>query len=176
MYSISNENELIEPDVASALQDYVSIQLDIDSTKIKAAALIAQRIDIARVIGKDNLSRCILDPTGQNQQTTADEQLTALVKIPWLYFTYSRLLTMFQGVYTDSGLILSEENAVESRSAARQMSNEIRSIAETFMIDVIDFLEEEADNDLTKDLSEVKTSESSNRIRVFGGKENRGSN
>ncbi len=42
MYSLGLENKLISSDIAEMMQDYVSIQLDIDNTKIKAAALVAQ--------------------------------------------------------------------------------------------------------------------------------------
>lgn len=57
MYNSHLENQLLMPDVADALQNYVSIQIDIDDTKIKAAAYAAQRIDIQRVIGQENLNQ-----------------------------------------------------------------------------------------------------------------------
>ena len=70
MYDIRLENRLISPDIADMMQDYVSIQLDIDSTKIKAAALVAQEMDIKRVIGAVNLKRVI----GIDQYTEAPDQ------------------------------------------------------------------------------------------------------
>ena len=59
MYSLGLENRLISSDIAEMMQDYVSIQLDIDNTKIKAAALVAQEMDIKRVIGDANLDRVV---------------------------------------------------------------------------------------------------------------------
>jgi hypothetical protein len=56
------------------------------------------------------------------------------------------------------------------------MSNEIKAVADTFMEDVIEFLEEEADEDDDKDLDDVKPQRLASRIRTFGGVEWRGTN
>lgn len=168
MYSAKAENQLILPEIAEAMQDYVSIQLDIDNTKIKAASLVAQNIDIKRLIGKENLQRCI------GQESTAsvkDKELLALIIPPLCYFTYARCLKMFQGILTDSGYIIEGSNEAETRNAAKSVSLEMKGIAETFMLDVMEFLEEESPND-----PEVKPHNNTPRVRVFGGEECRGSN
>ncbi len=59
MYNVNLENRLISSDIDDIMQDYVSIQLDIDNTKIKAAALVAQEMDIKRTIGAVNLERVV---------------------------------------------------------------------------------------------------------------------
>ena len=170
-----NENALILPDITLALQDYCSIQADIDDVKCKAAELIAQNIDIKRLIGIENLNRCIVDPTVTAERSTADKELTALIIPPLCYFTYSRLLLMFHTTFTDSGLITSADDGAEQRNAAKSLSKEVKGVAESFMIDVFEFLEEEADNDPTiTDTSKPENLTPS--IRVSGGREFRGSN
>ena len=176
MYNGLNENELILPEVADALQDYVSIQLDIDETKVKAAAIVAQNIDIKRIIGKDNLLRCIIDPTGDEEQSDSDKQLTALIIPAWCYYTYSRLLKMFHTIFTDSGLVSASDDGAESRNAAKSLSNEMKSIAESYMLDVTEFLDEEAEADSSIDTTQYDESKLTPRIRTFGGSEWRGSN
>lgn len=166
MYSSVTENQLILPDIAAAMQDYVSIQLDIDDTKVKAGALVAQNIDIKRLIGKANLVRLV-----KQELTTKDRELKALIIPPLCYFTYSRCLLMFQGILTDSGYVIEGSNEAETRNAAKSVSKEMKGIAETFMQDVMEFLEEESPND-----REIKKENMTPRIRVFGGKENRASN
>lgn len=165
MYDSNLENELILPDIANVMTDHVSIQIDIDERKVKAAALVAQRIDIKRVIGQDNLDR-VIDQA--NDASIADKQLRALIIPTLCYFTYYRCLTMFQGTFTDSGYIT--ETEAETKSIAKSQASEIKGIAEEFMRDVIEFLEEEDPNtDATAD-KQVPN------VRVFGGKECRGSN
>jgi hypothetical protein len=176
MYYGINENALILPEIADALRDYCSIQYDIDEGKCKAAELIAQNIDIKRIIGADNLKRCIIDPTGIIVQTTADKELTALIIPPLCYYTYSRLLLMFHTTFTDSGLVSATDDGAEARNAAKSMAKEVKSVAESFMLDVIEFLEEEADEDPTKNTNDIKSENLSPKIRSFGGRENRGSN
>ena len=175
MYNGINENALILPDIADALKDYCSIQYDIDDVKCKAAELIAQNIDIKRIIGVDNLNRCIVDPTGETEQTTADKELTALIIPPLCYYTYSRLLLMFHTTFGDSGLISSEDDGAEARNAAKSMAKEVKGVAEAFMADVIEFLEEEADNNNNITAAEM-TDKLTPKIRTFGGSESRSSN
>ena len=166
MYNANLENQLIIPDIANAMVDYVSIQLDIDESKVKAACIVAQNIDIKRIIGKDNLERCI----GQDTETpSADQELKALIIPPLCYYTYSRLLLMFQGVFTDSGYAL-ESTETEPRNAAKSVSKEMKGIAETLMIEVTDFLKLESPG------TEPSSSKLTPRVRIFGGKENRASN
>ena len=176
MYSGLNENELILPNIVDALHDYCSIQLDIDETKCKSAQLLAQSIDIKRVIGETNLQRCIEDPTGDNPMTDADKQLRALIIPPLCWYTYSRLLLLFHTTFTDSGLVSAQDDGAEARNAAKGLSNECKSVAESMMLDVIEFLEEEADEDPTIDTEEFDKGKLTPSIRVMGGREWRGSN
>ena len=162
MFRALAENQLILPDIADVLQDYTSIQVDIDSTKIKAAALIAQNIDIKRLIERENLDRVI----GISKDSSeADRALLQLIIPPLCYFTYSRCLLMFQGVLTDSGYIVEAGEEAVSRNAAKALSTEIKGIAETLMQDVIDFLEDERPGEQLDDRYLTP------RIRVFGGEE-----
>ena len=176
MYNGINENALILPDIADALKDYCSIQFDIDDTKCKAAELIAQTIDIKRIIGADNLSRVIEDPTGERVMTTADKELQALIIPPLCWYTYSRLLLLFHTTFTDSGLVSATDDGAEERNAAKSLAKECKGVAETLMIDVMDFLEEEAENDPAIEDSGLTGKSLTPRIRVFGGSESRGSN
>lgn len=168
MYNSSLENSLILVDIVDQMVDYVSTQPDLDESKAKAAEIVAQRIDLTRLIGKVNVERCIEKPQG-TKLTGADLELRNLVIPPLVYFTYSRLLKMFQGTFTDSGFAL--QIGVEDRGNAKTQANEIYSIAETFMDDVFDFLEAEDSED-----EEVKPENKTPRIRIFGGKERRSSN
>jgi hypothetical protein len=163
MYNVNLENQLIITNIVDTMIDYVSLQPDIDESKVKAACIVAQKIDIARVIGKANVARCI-DP-----QTPADEELLDLVIPALCYFTYARLLKMFQGTFTDSGYIV-EGEAVD-KNMARSTGNEMSSIAEAFLLEVVAFLKLEDPNDEAVDKDKINP-----RIRVFGGKEIRASN
>ena len=167
MYSANNENQLILPNIDLALQDYVSIQLDIDNTRIKAAALLAQNVDLRRLIGKENVSRLV--ETFDNELSESDEELLDLIIPSYCYFTYSRLLLTFHGSYTESGYTNEELSAV--RNEAKSVSKEMKAIAESLMEDAFEFLRKENPNDV-----EVDESKLTPRIRVFGGCENRASN
>jgi len=150
-------------DSADALLDFVRLQPDIDETKVKAAELVAQKLDIQRLIGKDNVQACI------NPQTADDILLRELVIPSLCYFTYARLLKMFQGTFTESGYTTEAEG--EDRNTAKSVAAEMSSIAEAFMGDVFEFLEETTPND-----EDVKPENLTPKIRVFGGKESRASN
>ena len=167
MYSATAENQLILPDIADAMQDYTSIQLDIDNSKIKAAALVAQKIDIKRLIGKENLAR-VIDQA--DDASTADKELLALMIPPLCYFTYSRCLLMFHGVLTDSGFIVEGDNEAETRNNAKSQAKEIKGVAESLMLEVMEFIEAEEPGD------QLDKKKLTPRIRVFGGLEHRGSN
>lgn len=160
MYSSFNENNLILPDIADAMQDHVSIQMDIDVTRVKAASMVAQDIDISRLIGRANVQRCI-DP-----QTEADEELKLLVIKPLCFYTYVRSLKMFQGTLTDSGYVV--ESEAQDRNSAKSVANEMVQIAETYMQEVVAYLE--AENPQTK---EIKQENFTPQVRVFGGVESR---
>lgn len=168
MYDVGLENKLISSDIAEIMQDYVSIQLDIDNTKIKAAALVAQSIDITRVITKVNLDRVIGLDIYDDTIPAADLALRELLLAPWCYYTYARCLTMFQGTFTDSGYATEAE--AESRNAAKSVGQEMKAIGDSFMLQVVEFLESEDPN------TEADDEKLSPRIRTFGGRENRASN
>ncbi len=51
------EAELIIDDIVSCLVDYCSTQPDLDSAKAQSALLVAQRLDLTRLIGKANVVR-----------------------------------------------------------------------------------------------------------------------
>ena len=141
MYNSNLENSLISPDIVDILHDYVSIQLDMDSTRIKAAANIAQTIDISRVIGVDNLER-VKDP-----QNAADDALRYLVIPAWAYYTYARMLKMFNGSLTDSGYIVSEDAERGAKIAAKD-SEQAYSVAEVYMNIALDTLDAESTEDV----------------------------
>lgn len=163
MQSANLENSLILVDIADAMLDYVSIQPDIDETKVKAASLMAQKMDIQRLIGKTNLERCI------NPQTEADDNLKDLIIPALCYFTQARLLKAFPGTFTESGY--TKEELAENENTAKKVALEMSAAGETFMQDVFEFLETESPND-----ENVKEENLTPRIRVIGGKESFGSN
>tara|TARA_R110000803_G_scaffold110508_1_gene178897 strand:- start:369 stop:884 length:516 start_codon:yes stop_codon:yes gene_type:complete len=171
MYDINLENRLISSDIVDLMGDYVSMQMDIDSTKIKAAAMVAQKVDIGKIIGKVNLERVQGIDTGDESVDQADKDLYELLIAPWCYFTYSRALRMFQGAFTDSGFVI--EEGAESRDAAKSVASEMASIGLDFMDEVIEFLELETPN-VKEEMDKVK--QESTGIRTFGGVENRASN
>lgn len=168
MYDLTLENRLISTDIAEIMQDYVSVQLDIDNTKIKAAALVAQDIDLKRTIGQDNIDRVIGLDIYDTSVSDADINLRELLIAPWSYYTYARCLSMFQGTFTDSGYAI--ESEAISRDAAKSVAIEMKSIADSFMISVVEFLETENPDTVADD------AKLSSKIRTFGGKENRASN
>lgn len=168
MYNLGLENRLIEPEITDLLQDYVSIQIDIDITKVKAAALVAQEIDIKRVIGQANLDRVIQLDIYDEATPEADLNLRNLLLAPWCYYTYARCLSMFQGTFTDSGFAIEEGAA--SKDTAKAVANEMKGIGDSFMNAVVEFLHTEDPNTVADD--EKLTP----RIRAFGGQERRASN
>ncbi len=163
MYNSGLENNLISPDIADIMQDYCSIQLDIGDTKLKMSATVAQNIDIKKVIGKANLQRCI------EPQTNEDMELRELVIPTWCYYTYYRTITVGQGTLTESGYVIEEGAA--SLSTAKAVANQIKSIAEDYMGEVISFLTENGSSEKAE--MEKKNAP---RIRTMGGVERRGNN
>lgn len=167
MYNPELTKKLIVVDIAQALIDYTSIQADIDQSKIQTAELIAQRVDLKSLIGQANVDRCI-DPINRTRTIPPEDiQLRELVIPAIAYFTYSRLLRMFPGTFTDSGYIIEKE--ASDKGVTTNVSNEYRAIAETFMEEVFVFLKTESPND-----TKVKKENLTPSIRVFGGNEYRG--
>lgn len=166
MYRGINEVKLLRPDIADLLQDYTSIQLDIDDKRVKSAALIAQNIDIERVIGKGVLSRFVC--VDESELSDEDRCIYEYLIPAWCYFTYSRLLLMFHGSFSDSGFEIDSEGT--DRNIAKSVSKEHKSVAEHYMEKVIECL---PSTDCEKVQQKNKLTP---RVRVFGGKENRASN
>lgn len=164
MYNVELENNLISVDIVSIMEDYVSVQLDIDSTRIKAAANVAQTIDITRVIGQENLERA------KDPQNAVDDAFREMIIPAWVYYTQSRLLKMFNGTLTDSGYIVSEEAERGIKQASKD-AEQAYSIAEVYMNIALDSLDDESDTDVNID-RDILTP----KFRVFGGGEQRGSN
>ena len=169
MYNPNNTKKLVIVNIARAMQDYCSIQPDIDETKMQAAELVAQNIDLVRLIGRENVERCI-DPINlEDPPTEADIALRELVIIALCYYTYSRLLKMFPGTMTDSGYVVEEGAA--SKAILGNTAAEYYTVAETFMKDVMEYLKLEAPA-----TQSVKDENLTPNIRVFGGREHRASN
>lgn len=170
MYNPDNTKKLVIVNIAQALIDYVSIQPDIDQSKIQAAELVAQRVDLQRLIGKVNVDRCI-DPDNitPGPPPPADLALRELVIPALCYYTYSKLLRMFPGTFTDGGYVIEKESS--DKGVTANVSNEYASIGDTFMEDVFAFLKAETPDDKT-----VKPENLTPSIRTFGGKEYRASN
>lgn len=169
MYNPENTKKLVIVDIARAMQDYCSIQPDIDPTKMQAAELVAQNIDLVRLIGRDNVARCI-DPVNlETEPSEIDIELRQLVVVALCYYTYSRLLKMFPGTFTDSGYVVEEGAA--SKALLGNTAAEYYTIAETFMKDVMEFLKLE--NPATEKVKEMNLTPN---VRTFGGNERRASN
>jgi hypothetical protein len=169
MYNPDNTKKLIIIDIAQVLIDYTSIQCDIDSSKIHAAELAAQTMDLKRLIGADNVKRCLdpslLSPTPPN----SDLELRELVIPALCYYTYSRCLLMFPGTFTDGGYIIDKE--ASDKNVTINASNTYASLGDAFMEDVFKFLKTESPND-----TEIKPENLTPSIRTFGGNEFRATN
>lgn len=148
------------PDIVDQMTQYVPLQPDIDEIKVKAASLLAQTVDIDRLIGEDALNRTIGDNV-----TGADLELKKLLIPPLCYYTYSRLLLNFHGSYTDSGY--ENDELAASRNEAKSASKEMKGVAAHLMQKVIAFLEEE---NPSLDIDERKLTP---RVSVIGGRESR---
>jgi hypothetical protein len=96
------------------------------------------------------------------------QSLREMLIAPWCYYTYARCLSMFQGTFTDSGFAVEAESV--DKNAAKSVAQEMKSIGDSFMLPVVEFLELENPNTVADD------QKLSPRIRVFGGQEKRGSN
>ena len=77
MYSIDLENSLISPDIVNLMSERCSVQLDIDQTRIKSAAIVAQDIDLGEVLTKAQIERA------RNPQNEEDDELLELIIPAW---------------------------------------------------------------------------------------------
>lgn len=169
MYNPNLVKKLIIVDIAQSLIDYCSIQPDIDESKIQAAELTVQMVDLKRLIGQDNVTRCI-DPVSLiTPPPQADIDLRELILPAVAFFTYAKLLKLYPGTFTDSGYIIEKE--ASDRNVTTQVSNDYYAIAESFMDEVFKFLETETPNNTV-----IKPEDMTPSIRVFGGEEFRATN
>ena len=165
MYSSNLENELIIIDIEDVLQDFVSIQFDIDSTKLKAAQKLAIDLELTKFMSRENIDRCIDQPDDASE---ADKNLLKLVVPALCHFTYEKCLTYFQGALYDAGW--STENQVSSRAEAKNQSVLANSFGNQYMQSVVKFLEEENPN------ADTTIVESRPSTQAIGGEEYWGKN
>lgn len=162
MYNPQNELALLLPDISDRMTDFVGIQLDVEDTRIKASCLVAQDLDIKFVITDANWNRCFEEIDGETNPDYSEALYDLIIPVV-CFFTYSRLVSMMQGNYTDSGMSV-EEGALsinEAKSAAKQY----RAIGESYLGKVVDWLEaENGSTEATMDKSVL-------RVRSFGGEE-----
>jgi hypothetical protein len=160
MYS----TRIIIEDIIPAMISWCSIQPDIDEAKVRAANIVAQKMDIEAVIGAANIDRCV-DQTISSP--AADIQLKELLIPVICFFTFSRLLKLFPGTFTDSGYIV--EQGASDKNITRHTANDYSDTATVFLQDVLDFLKvENPEAAVEREQNVVK------RVMVIGGKENIG--
>ena len=113
MYNSELENQLILIDIKDALQDFVPIQFDISDTKLKAAQKLAIDLELTKFMSTDNIERCI---DQDDDASDADKSLLSLIIPPLCHFTYSKLLTYFQGSLYDAGWTTEDQAASRADS------------------------------------------------------------
>lgn len=160
-----DEIKVIIPDILPEMMKWCSIQPDIDETKLRAANVIAQRLDIKEVIGQVNIDRCI-DLTEESPEK--DLKLRSLLAPAICFFTYSRLLKLFPGTFTDSGYTIDKE--ASDKNVTRHTANDYSDTAVVFLKDALDYLALE--NPTSANAMEKKVFK---RIRTIGGRESIGS-
>jgi hypothetical protein len=163
MYSLQAEERLISVDIVNILSDRCSIQLDIDPTRVKASALIAQDIDLGDVLTEAQIERA------RNPVTAADEVFRELVIPAWAFYTYARCISLNTGSFTDSGYVL-EKEVGDIESILYKTEKSIISIAIKYLGKVLAFLDNETP-DIPSTTPGIKL-----RIKTMGGEENRASN
>ena len=158
------QNRIILEEIVDFMVLWCSIQPDIDEAKVKAANVVAQKMDIESVIGAANIDRC-LDITVSSPE--ADIQLKELLIPVICFYTFSRLLKLFPGTFTDSGYIV--EAGASEKNITRHTANDFSDTAKVFLQDVLAFLALESPENEIEIASNVKK-----RVVTFGGKENIG--
>lgn len=162
MYNSSNEVKLLLPDISDRLIDYVGIQPDIDDTRVKAACLVAQDLDVKKPLGSDNWDKCYEDTNG-NEDVEYDSDLFDLIVPALCFFTYARLLNMMQLNVTNGGAMVEEEAL--SIGEVRAASKQYRAIGEAYLQEAVEYLQDDdPDTEATMDKSVL-------RVRSFGGRE-----
>lgn len=163
MYYAENENDIIVDDVVQALLDHVGIQPDINDQKIKASWLASQRLNVTKIVGRSVIDRCL------NPETPEDKELKRLLIPALANYTYSRCLSRFQGTLTDSGYHIDKE--ATDKNVAKSTSLDFFADADTYMEDVIEFLNKENPEGEAEARAKLAP-----QIRVIGGGERRASN
>lgn len=164
MYSSENENDLIVTDVVQVMLDAVGLQQDINEVKCKNSWLIAQEVDMERILDKSTFDRC------RTPLTEQDNKLRRLVLKALSFYAYARLLKGNQGVFTDGGYTVEKE--ATNINATNSVYNYHYSLGDVYMTKIIDFLKlENPQLDNTKLKTKLVP-----RIRKVGGREHRGSN
>tara|TARA_R110002051_G_scaffold27590_1_gene66215 strand:- start:447 stop:950 length:504 start_codon:yes stop_codon:yes gene_type:complete len=167
MYSSNLENELIIWDIENVLQDFVPIQYDIDSKKIKASQKLAIDLELTKFISKTDIARVV--DMDEDSASDADKELLQLITPALCHFTYEKVLTYFQGSVYDAGYSTENENTA-SRAEAKNAAAQANSFGNQYMMAVIDFLKAENPNtDATKENKRPS-------VETFGGGEHWGTN
>ena len=79
MYSSNLENELIIWDIENVLQDFVPIQYDIDSKKIKASQKLAIDLELTKFISKTDIASVV--DMDEDSASDADKELLQLINV-----------------------------------------------------------------------------------------------
>lgn len=166
MQNLTREQLLVFPDIADIMHDYVPIQYDITTEKVKAAALLTQRVDLFRLIGQKWLD-CVTIPFEHGDDDSVLESddvrmVRQLLEAPYVFYTYSRLVLLYNHSFTESGTVL-EEGAIDFNES-KKISNHWKSVADTLMEDVLVFIKEMRDND-----KDIHPNEVSSGVIVIGG-------
>jgi len=158
------QNRIIIEDIVPAMIEWCSIQPDIDEAKVRAANVVAQKMDLESVIGATNIDRCVgLTISSPAQDIALKELLIPVI----CFYTFSRLLKLFPGTFTDSGYIV--ESGASDKNITRHTANDFSDTAKVFLQDVLDFLAVESPQNEIEIALNVKK-----RVRVIGGQENIG--
>ena len=167
MYNSNLENELIILNIENVLQDFVPIQYDIDSKKLKASQKLAIDLELTKFISKTDIARVV--DMDEDSASDADKELLRLIVPSLCHFTYEKILTYFQGSLYEAGYSTENENTA-SRSEAKNAAVQANSFGNQYMIAVVEFLKTENPNtDATKE-------NKSPNVKTFGGQEHWGTN
>lgn len=161
MYSSNLENQLIIHDIEDVMQDFVPIQFDIDSRKLKAAQKLAIDLELTKFISREDIARVIdLD---EDTASEADKNLLEILIAPLCHYTYEKLLTYFQGSMYEAGYATEDQAA--SRDEAKNAAAQANSFGNQYMVAVVEFLKLENPN--TEATKESKRPS----VSTIGGKE-----
>lgn len=138
MYNPNLESKLIVINIEDIMQDFVSIQFDMDGTKLRAAQKLAIDLELTDHMTQANIDRCI---DQADDASEADVNLINLVVPALCHYTHMYLLKYFQGTQYDSGFGTDEK--VASRTEANNASSLAQTFGNKYMEKVVAFLEAE---------------------------------